>query len=200
MLPQEPERVDGRKLRARRTRGAIVAAALELIEEGDVAPTAQALAERAGVAVRSIGQHFSSREDLVLAAVEEHAARLAGMRVVIDSDLPWGQRLEAFVGARARELDASAAMRRAGAVHETRSEVVARAVKAAARARRAEVTRVFEVELSALAPAARRTSSDALDAATSGRAWDGMRKDAGLSLAQAKAAMAKLITSLLTRD
>ena len=197
MLPRGEERVDGRRLRAQRTRRAIVAAAIELIDGGEVDPTGQQIAARAKVAVRSIGQHFASREELLLAAAEEHAARMAAMRAAIGADAPWGERFSAFVVSRAKELDASAAMRRAAAAHEARSKVVEGAIVAAARARRVEVTRVFGAELGALSPAERRAVADALDAATSGKTWDGMRRDAGLGHAHAKAAMARTIAALL---
>jgi AcrR family transcriptional regulator len=68
-------RVDGRTLRAQRTRQAIVDALLDLIESGVLLPTGEQIAARANVALRSIRQHFESRESLMLAAAERHAER-----------------------------------------------------------------------------------------------------------------------------
>src|SRR4051812_40199139 len=44
---------DGRNVRAERTRKAVVEALLELLDEGDVRPTAERIAVRAGVSERS---------------------------------------------------------------------------------------------------------------------------------------------------
>jgi AcrR family transcriptional regulator len=197
MLPREEgDRVDGRKLRAQKTRKAIVLALLDLLEEGKPEPTAREIAERADVAIRSIRQHFESREELLLAVAEEHAERLALSRTTIDTASPLATRIGAFVAARAKELEASASIRLA-ASRATESEVVTRAVRATARARKREASTVFATELETITPNERRAFLDALDAATAGRTWDGMRKDAGLTVGQARAAMQTLLESLL---
>ena len=59
--------IDGRTARSQRTRSAIVAACIELVEEGDLRPTAPRVAERAGVSVRSVFQHFDDLEGLFAA-------------------------------------------------------------------------------------------------------------------------------------
>ena len=68
--------VDGRRLRAVRTRAQILGALLELLDEGSPAPTASEIAARAGVALRSIAQHFKTREHLLVALAQKHLARL----------------------------------------------------------------------------------------------------------------------------
>jgi AcrR family transcriptional regulator len=55
---------DGRILRSERSRTAIVQAMLELIGEGSLSPTAQQVAERADVGVRTVFRHFSDMETL----------------------------------------------------------------------------------------------------------------------------------------
>src|SRR3989304_5263636 len=59
---------DGRSARAARTRDAVVEALLTLIEEGDLRPTAQRVAEHARVSLRSVFQHFRDLESLFAAA------------------------------------------------------------------------------------------------------------------------------------
>jgi len=56
--------VDGRRLRSERSRQAIVDAALSLVAEDNLVPTAQQIAERAGVGIRSFFRHFSDMESL----------------------------------------------------------------------------------------------------------------------------------------
>lgn len=59
---------DGRRQRSERSRQAIVDAMLELVDEGNLVPSAQQVAERAGVGIRSVFRHFSDMENLFAAA------------------------------------------------------------------------------------------------------------------------------------
>src|SRR5690349_2139340 len=111
MLPHDDdeERVDGRRLRGQKTRGAIVQALLDLIEEGNPEPPAREIAERAGIAIRSIRQHFETREELLLAVAELHAERLGAARedIADDASLSLEDRIDRFTQSRAKELEAS---------------------------------------------------------------------------------------------
>lgn len=55
---------DGRRARSERSRQAIIDAVLELVEEGNLIPTAQQASERAGVGIRTVFRHFSDMENL----------------------------------------------------------------------------------------------------------------------------------------
>jgi TetR/AcrR family transcriptional regulator of autoinduction and epiphytic fitness len=59
-----PATTDGRVLRGERNREAIVEALLELYQEGDPQPPARAIAERAGVSLRTVFQHFNDMDTL----------------------------------------------------------------------------------------------------------------------------------------
>ncbi|HEY8040145.1 MAG TPA: TetR/AcrR family transcriptional regulator [Polyangiaceae bacterium] len=190
-----PQKVDGRRERTRRTRAAIVAALTALLDEGRIEPTAAEIARRAGVAVRSIGQHFASREQLLLAVTVHHAARLA--LPPLDADAPLPVRIEQLVLRRARVLEASMAMRRAAAVVLARSPAVARALERAAKERRAETSRLFAAELAAAddPQAAERTVA----LVTSGRAWDALRVELGLGVKAARDQLARMLEDALHR-
>lgn len=58
---------DGRRQRTERSRKAMIDAALALIQEGNFAPTAREIAERAGVGVRSFFRQFDDMDSLFLA-------------------------------------------------------------------------------------------------------------------------------------
>ena len=60
----QPEAVDGRRLRSERSRQAIIDAALGLMSEGVLVPTAQQIADCAGVGIRSFFRHFEDMETL----------------------------------------------------------------------------------------------------------------------------------------
>lgn len=61
---------DGRRQRSERSQTAIIEAALALMEGGTLVPTAQQIADRAGVGIRSFFRHFADMDSLFLAADE----------------------------------------------------------------------------------------------------------------------------------
>ncbi len=186
-------KVDGRRERTKRTRSAIVEALTELIDEGRVDVTGAEIAARAVVALRSIGQHFASREELLLAVAEHHANRYR-TEPVSDGG-PFEDRLEAFVTTHTRVLEASCAMRRAGAFTAARSPAAAQALARAAAARRADAARVFAREIAASAEP--RVTERSLALVTSGRIWDTLRGELGLGLQAARAQVVALLRAIV---
>jgi AcrR family transcriptional regulator len=69
--PENEDKVDGRRLRSERSRLAFVDAVLALQEEGVLVPTAQQIADRAGVGIRSFFRHFEDMESL-FEAIDDH--------------------------------------------------------------------------------------------------------------------------------
>jgi AcrR family transcriptional regulator len=63
--------VDGRRLRSERSKRAIIDAAVTLMDEGTMVPTAQQIAEKAGVGIRSFFRHFEDMESLFIAVDEQ---------------------------------------------------------------------------------------------------------------------------------
>ena len=59
---------DGLRQRSERSQTAIIEAALSLMDEGTLVPTAQQIADRAGVGIRSFFRHFADMDSLFLAA------------------------------------------------------------------------------------------------------------------------------------
>lgn len=188
-------KVDGRRERTKRTHAAIVAALTALLDEGRIEPTAVEIAERAGVAVRSIAQHFASREDLLLAVARHHGERLAHAPLATDGTFE--ERLDAFLTARARSLESSVAMRRAAAVVLARSPSVARALDEAAKERRRETARVFAAEIAACPDP--QTAERSIALLASGRAWDALRGEMGLGLRAAREQLGYMLRAALGR-
>ena len=91
------EPIDGRTARAVRTRGRLVDATIALVEEGDLRPTAPRIAERAGVSVRSVFQHFDDLETLFSAVGIRVVERLAKLVRPIDPAAPLEIRVAAAV-------------------------------------------------------------------------------------------------------
>jgi AcrR family transcriptional regulator len=190
-----PEKVDGRRERSKRTHAAIVLALTELLDEGRIEPTAVEIAARAGVAVRSIAQHFASREALLLAVAQHHTHRLE--HEAVDAKAPFSARLQSFVAGRAKELESSRAMRGAAAVVLARSPAVAHALQKVAERRRTEGARVFAPEIAAASDPKAIERSVAL--VTSGRAWDALRVELGLGVKAARDQMSATLQTILER-
>src|SRR3546814_15808070 len=92
-------------------------ATISLIDEGDLRPTAPRVAERAGVSVRSVFQHFDDLESLHAAVAERLVERVAVLVVPIDPAGPLDDRLTRFVHQRVLLPDAVSPIRRAAGVH-----------------------------------------------------------------------------------
>jgi len=181
-------RVDGRRLRAVRTRAAIVTALYDLVRAGEPAPTAASIAARAGVALRSIGQHFPSREDLLVAVAEHHASLSTPPRLPTHG--PFSTRLTAFVRARVAELERSAPLRSAVERMAQPPAAITIGVARELDRRRDEIARAFATELADHPAALAR-----VDAVASGAMWDQLRRR--LSARAAGAEIAVLVTALL---
>jgi AcrR family transcriptional regulator len=197
VLPQRVlEKRDGRRERSARTHKAIVASLIDLIEEGNLSPTASQIAKRSSVAVRSIRQHFPSREDLFVAAVEEHARRVSPMKTYVDARLPLEDRIASFAEGRARELEFCSPVRRAASVVDLSvmkgSTSISRATDEAWQRRRREVEQIFASEIEQ-----RRDLLDALDMLTHGRTWDTMRYAMQLSPGAATALLKQTIAAVM---
>lgn len=189
--------IDGRAARAARTRDAIVDASVALVEEGDVRPTAPRIAERAGVSVRSVFQHFDDLPALYTAVVRKVVERLAVLVVPVDPTLPLDRRIADFAHHRGNLLEAVTPFRRAAAVHGPFSPELREALSEGAAFLRGEVEVAFGAELDAVPRAERRELLDALAVATSWGAWEALRGEAGDTPARARAVVIRTLAALL---
>jgi TetR/AcrR family transcriptional regulator of autoinduction and epiphytic fitness len=193
-----PVAIDGRNLRAERTRVALATAYLDLLTEGDLRPTAERIAARAGVSPRSVFKHFPDREDLFAAASEIQERRV--LELVGDLPDPAGpleRRLDAFVDQRARFHEFASPVRRAALLTEPFSRVLADKLASTRAAGAAQVESVFAPELSALAGRARQDLRAALCAIAAWPTWESLRRHQGLSAARAQAVLRSMLAAQL---
>lgn len=190
-------RADGRNERARRTREAVVDALLALHDEGDLTPTAQRVAAKAGVALRTVYGHFTDMETLYAEAGERELRRLYAVAEVVPADLPLSERIERFCRSRARVLEYLMPVMRATRLREPFSPQLARNRSRYIASADAEVQRVFAGEL---AGASGPRTLDALYLATGGPAWDALRTDRHLDPSDAEAVMRRTVTALLATE
>jgi len=198
-LAELPPRPDGRSERSRRTRTAVVDALLALHDEGDLTPTAQRVATRAGVALRTVYGHFTDMETLYAEAGERELQRLYAVADVVGDDLPLADRVEAFCASRGRVLEYLMPVMRATRLREPFSPQLLRNRHRYIASADAEVARVFAGELGRLPDEAGAALLDALYLATGGPAWDALRGDRGLDPDRARAVMTRTVAALLQR-
>lgn len=189
--------VDGRTARAQRTRAAIVDACVDLVNDGDLRPTAPRIAERAGVSVRSVFQHFDDLETLFTMVAERALSGLGGLVEPIDPALPFPERRDRFVAQRAQLLEAITPIRRAAAVHGAGSPAIQGLLRQGHDLMRSQLKGVFGPEIAAVPAARRRRVVDMLDVASIWSSWDSLRTHQDRSAADATAVMAALITATL---
>jgi TetR/AcrR family transcriptional regulator, regulator of autoinduction and epiphytic fitness len=191
------QKIDGRTARARRTREAIVDAVLGLLDAGDLRPSVEDIAARAGVSPRSIFQHFGDRETLLRAVGTRQTERVSQIVEHLPDTGPLDERLAAFVEQRARVLEFITPVRRSALLNEPFSESSRAGLQAFRAFKRAEAARVFAPELDGLPAAEREEVVRALGAASDWNTWEALRAHQGLSVADARAVMRRTIGALL---
>jgi len=190
-------RIDGRNARGERTRTALATALLALLEEGYLRPTSAEVAERAGVSLRSVFQHFEDMESLYAAVADAQMERLGRFISQETAEGPLGSRVTAFVERRSQLLETVTPVRRAAILQEPFSEELARRLRSAHDMARDEIERAFAPEL-AMAPLEERSHAVwALDVATNWSAWDTSRRLNGLSIENSKRVMERMIVALV---
>jgi TetR/AcrR family transcriptional regulator, regulator of autoinduction and epiphytic fitness len=188
---------DGRTARALRTRETIVDATIQLLEAGDLRPTAPRIAEQGGVSVRSVFQHFADLESLHAAVAERLVERVAVLVIPVDSSLPLHERLDRFVRQRGQLLEAVTPIRRAAEVHGPFSTEITRWLHDGQQFLRDEVERTFAPELVHVPAGARPDVVDALDVACSWATWFGLRSSRGRDVASTEPVVRRLVLAVL---
>lgn len=190
------EPIDGRTARAVRTKDAIVDATLALIDEGDLRPTGPRIAERAGVSVRSIFQHFDDLDALFSAVGEKVVIRIAGLITPIDVSAPLAERTRSFLDQRATVVESLTPVLRAALVHAASSPVIRGQFENGHQFLVAQIDEAFAPEIAA-AGADGTVLRDGLVVAMSWPSWDLLRGAQGRSVDEAREVAAAIVRALL---
>ena len=192
-------KIDGRVLRAARTRERIINATIDLIRGGEATPRVIDIARTAGVSTRSIFQHFDDTEALFAAVAQQVVEQLMPLAKPIDSGLPWEERLDALMQMRTQVNEALLPFRRAVALHQPRSPKLAAGVTAGRLFARERTESAFAPELMRLPEAERKQTVDAVLAASDWQMWFGLRTTYGLDVDTAAATMRRMVGAILTQ-
>ncbi|MFO0697338.1 MAG: TetR/AcrR family transcriptional regulator [Polyangiales bacterium] len=188
---------DGRRLRGAENRRRIVEAVLALVSEGHVAPSAEQVASRAEVGLRTVFRHFDDMEGLYREISERITAELAPL---VLAPLPGDDeaRLEATIERRAQAFERMMPFRVAAEVHRHTSPFLAEdqaKVRATERKMLRSALRGTRYEERLRADDGLRF--EALDLVMGFDAWRRLRLVQGLSVARAKRATALAVAAIL---
>jgi AcrR family transcriptional regulator len=182
---------DGRRRRGLDNRTRIVGAMLEIVYSGEVAPTAEQVAARADVGLRTVFRHFQDMDSLYreMAVVIEGELLAVANRPFRSED--WRARLIELVERRAFAFERIAPYQRASAISRHRSKFLAdahrRLVGAAREILKAHLPAVVAGDLATL---------EALDLLLSFETWARLRDDQGLSAKRAREVLEAAIRKL----
>lgn len=186
--------VDGRTARAMRTRDAIVAACIALVDAGDLKPTAPRIADKAGVSVRSVFQHFDDLETLFAMVADEVISDLSTRFVPTDATLPLPARIDHFVGLRCSSMEAVSPIRRSAALYAPFSPEIKKRFEGTRDLLRQEIRRVFADQFEAAPMADREQLVDVLEVILTWHTWETLRTRCGRSVDDAAAVVGRMLT------
>lgn len=193
-MPDPAPVVDGRRARRHRSRDLAVDALLDLLGEGVLRPTAQQVAERSGVSLRSIFRIFDDVESLNAAAAARQLSRIRHLFVDVMPTGSLADRVAQVVAINSRLYESIAPIRRAALRAAPESPALREQLARARGWVRGEVERVFAPELAT----ATADTTAAVELALSFEAWDQLRSAQGVSPTRATATVTRTVTALLT--
>lgn len=183
---------DGRRQRTERSRNAIVNAALDLINEGQLTPTAQQISERAGVGIRTFFRHFEDMNQLSKAVDESIRDDYIELTLGGDRQGSVAERITHAVEQHADLYDRNSNIILSAAAMRWKNEFLVHNYAKTQRGLRKDLDNwlpeLLEVD---------RTTREAVDAIASFEMWHRLRGHQGLSKKSSIEIVSKLIKDLL---
>lgn len=194
-MPSEARRTDGRVRRGADNRRKIVAAFIAFIREGELSPTAEDIAARADVGLRTVFRHFEDMERLYgeIAVVIEAEVRPIADRPFLAKT--WRGRLDELLVRRAELFERIMPFRIAADVHRHASPQIAERQREFVALQRGYLLKALPTSI-----ARHPARLEALDLATSYEAWRRLRHEQQLPPAEAAKTMALLVQALIAGE
>ncbi len=189
---------DGRTARRDRNREAVLDAVVELFTEDSLTPTAQDVAERSGVSLRSVYRYYEDLDELARAAIAHHVQRVDPLFEL--DDLGQGSlddRIARLVAHRVALYEAIAPTARAALARARSSELIRDQLQARRRRLLEQVRRMFQPELVSLPPGERREVVAALDLLLGFEGVEHLRRQLGFSAAATRRTLTRAVGALL---
>lgn len=184
--------IDGRRQRSDASRRRIVEAMLELAREGEQVPSAELVAERAGVGRRTVFRLFKDMESLYREMHGEMLARIEHIRTMPIDGATWRARLAQLIDRRMTLFEEILPIKNAADAHRRQSEYLQQA-----QADNSATLR--QIMLFVLPPSIKADADliEALDSALSIEMWQRLRNERALSAKAARRVVEKTVAALI---
>ncbi|MBI1211117.1 MAG: TetR family transcriptional regulator [Alphaproteobacteria bacterium] len=191
---QKPEtvEVDGRRIRGQTNRRKIVDAMIALVSEGVLTPSAQEVAARANVGLRTVFRHFDDMDSLYSEMSAQISKRVLPAITAAFVATDWRGRIEELIERRSEAFEMMLPFKSAADVIRHKSKFLTEGHEELVKFSRARVIEALPGEMRK-----RRGLVEALDLLLSFEAWRRLRRDQKLSAAQAKQAVATAVGAVL---
>lgn len=189
-----PSDADGRRARSRSSRAKIVAAMLDLVAGGEVAPSAAQVAEVAGVGLRSVFRHFRDMDALYREMAEAIEAQILPILLRPPEGATWQQRLSDIASRRARIFETIMPYRISANVRRFESAFLMEGYRRQLRLEAEALAAHLPEAVRADEPGAR-----GLEVILSFNTWRLLRHDQGLQPDEAAAVVRRMLGDALAR-
>ena len=190
--PVAPATNDGRLKRSVATRKKILQALTALTYEGVLSPTAEQVAMRADVGLRTVFRHFDDMDSLYREINTDLELKVQPLLKIRLSGSTWQERVLQSIEIRSDFYESTAAMYLASQVHRHESDFLTQNLMDSARQQRDLLQRLLPA-----AVAKNSTLLNALDLVLSFETWIRLRREQGLALAQARDVVRLAVMALL---
>ena len=186
------ERIDGRRERSRSSRARIVAAMLDLIDSGDLTPSAARVAEEAGVGLRTVFRQFDDMDTLYREMSETIAERVMPIVSAPYAGEDWRADVRDLVARRARVFETMLPFRLAANIKRYQSPFLMGQYGQVVALERDLLFRLLPGDV-----LADRVGREGLCVALSFQTWRALRHDQGLDAEEAAAVVAQMVDALI---
>ena len=190
--PVAPATNDGRLKRSVATRKKILQALTALTYEGFLSPTAEQVAMRADVGLRTVFRHFDDMDSLYREINTDLELKVQPLLKTRLGGATWQERVLQSIEIRSDFYESTAAMYLASQVHRHESAFLTQNLMDSARQQRDLLQRLLPA-----AVAKNSTLLNALDLVLSFETWIRLRREQGLALAQARDVVRLAVKALL---
>ena len=184
--------VDGRRLRSEASRLRIVEAMIVLVSEGQALPSAEAVATRAGVGLRTVFRLFEDMDGVYRGMQAVMTGTLGGLLDGPIEAATWRDAVDVLIDRRGQAFEILLPLQIAADGQRQRSQAL--------REGRARLVRTQRDMLLGVLPEAVRADADlvdALDLALSFEAWRRLRTDQGADIVTAARVMRRMAGAML---
>ena len=190
---------DGRRERRERNREAVVDAMLSIYRDGQLAPSSDAIAQRAGLSPRSLFRYFEDIDDLARSAIERHLQQVRPTWLLkIDLTEPVEQRIKILVAQRLKMFDAMSFVGVISRIRAPFQPVVAEQLAEIRSFLRNQLSELVDPELGRLDGPTASSLLSSIDVLCSFEAYQLLRLDQGLGRSRAGVVMGEALTRLLS--